>query len=49
MDRVWIFVFAAVMAIAVTVGLVRAAMIRHRKRQQRSMRDHLNRISHTYE
>jgi hypothetical protein len=37
------------MAVAVTGGLVRAAMVRHRKRQQRSMRDHLNRISHTYE
>jgi hypothetical protein len=46
---VWIFAGATVLAAVLTIGLVRAAMVRHKKKQQRSMRDHLNRISHTYE
>jgi archaellin len=41
----WFFLAAVVVAAVVSLVLFRMAVQRHRKRQHRSMRDHLNRIS----
>jgi hypothetical protein len=45
----WFFVAGTVAVLIVSWAAGSAAVKRHRKRQQRSMRDHLNRISRASE
>jgi hypothetical protein len=45
----WLFGVAAVSSVILIVVIWRVAMERHRKRQNRAMRDHLNRISQTFD
>jgi len=45
----WMFAAASASALVVAIAVWRVAVTRHRKRQNRSMRDHLNRISRVAE
>ncbi|MDP9054909.1 MAG: hypothetical protein M3N93_11505 [Acidobacteriota bacterium] len=45
----WLFLAATVSAVILAFVVWRAAITRHRKRQNRSMRDHLNRITRVSE
>jgi hypothetical protein len=45
----WLFAAVSASALVVAIAVWRVAVTRHRKRQNRSMRDHLHRITRVSE